>query len=145
MGNNLGKAIGAVVVIILAVLLILWQVSGGKKTGTVNPDAVKQANAESSAALETLAPAMELAVKSGWNATGKYWAPNSLNTVMKKRLTGVFGDKLEDAQIVLKGEVSRDSESGMQSCLFQYNGKNYAFYLMKDKRGNYKLKDFGVW
>lgn len=145
MGNNLGKAIGAVVVIILAVFLIFWQVSGGKKTGTVNQEAVKQANAESSAALEVLTPAMELAAKSGWNATGKYWATNSLNTAMKRRLAGVFGDKLEDAQIVLKGDVSRDGESGMQCCIFSYNGKNYAFYLVKDKRGNYKLKDFGAW
>lgn len=145
MGNNLGKAIGSVVAIILAVILIVWQVSGGKKTGTVNEEAVKAANVESAAALKALTPAMEAAAKSGWNSTGKYWAPNSLNGMMKKRLVSVFGDKLEDAQIVLAGNVSRDSESGMQSCVFSYGDKNYAFYLLKDKQGKYKLKDFGQW
>ncbi len=145
MGNNLGKAIGAIVVIILAVLLIIWQIGGGKKSGTVDAEAVKAANAESAAALEVLTPAMEAAAKSGWNATGKYWAPNSLNGSMKKRLSSVFGEKLEDAQIVLKGSVSRDSESGMQSCVFSHGDKTYAFYLLKDKKGKYKLKDFGQW
>ena len=143
--NNVLKAIGAVIVILLAGGLILWQLGGKKQQTTVTSEMKQQVSQEQQAVLEVMTAAVQVAEKSGWAATGRFWAPNALSSAMKKKLTQVFGKSLDDPQAILNGEVGRDGESGMQSVIFSYQGKTYAFYLYKDKKGKYLLKDFGTW
>ncbi len=146
MGNNNAlKAVGAVIVIFLAGGLIVWQLMGTKKTSTVTSEMKQQVSQEQKEVLEVMTAAVEAAGKSGWAATGRYWAPNALNSAMKKKLTQVFGKGVDDPQVILGGNVGRDGESGMQSVTFAYQGKTYAFYLLKDKKGKYLIKDFGTW
>ena len=141
--NNLFKAILSIVAIILAAGLIVWQLSD-KKGPTVTEELQEQVASERKAVLETLTPAVELAAKSGWAATGRYWMPNALNGNMKKKLTQAFGSSF-DAQAILQGEISQDGESGFQVVIFPLNGANHAFYLARNKKGAFLLKDFGAW
>ncbi|MGN0866798.1 MAG: hypothetical protein ACI4SG_03865 [Oligosphaeraceae bacterium] len=143
--NNVLKAIGSVVVILLAGGLIYWQLAGSKESSTVTTEMRQQASQEEAAAMEVLSSAVAVAEKSGWAATGRFWAPNALNAAMKKRLSQVFGKGVDNPKAILDGNAGRDSESGMQVVIFTYEGNTYAFYLFKDKKGKYLLKDFSNW
>ncbi|GEM_PF-3303755 len=146
MGNsNLPKIIGSIVTIIIAVLLIVWQVkSHGPKKYAVNEGAIKDEQLENTATREVFDAAVAVAVVSGWESTSKFWGSGRFNNAAKKKLKATFSSSFAAAD--LKDVcVSRDSESGRQCAIFEYKGSNYVFYFVKNKQGKYQIFEFNAW
>lgn len=149
MNGNLGKVIGSIALIILAAVLIVWHVSGGKKSAPeMSAEQKSKIAAEDQAALDVLTDAFTAAEKGGWNTTGKYWAPKAFNSKTKKALADALGSN-PSVSMLDKVSIGRDGDyPECKSAVITIDKQSYYFRLApegKGKTGKYKIAEFGLW